>query len=237
MHKSEHTLFTRARSSCKQNTLCTKSLIKLQLSPWCHMDIIFDQCPCYVSGPGNSSVALLSMEGLRAFRFHQKYLNLCSEDERRSYGFGTTWGWIINDRILIFGWTNPLIFIQHTNSTCLSMFELNWNSINLILRFLKSAEDVFFFMLNGQHYFTVILVLHLCIFPLAEAEARNNCQENVSVFVHLHELIATSWWTVLWLPQSGQMRISHKRGLSGWQLIPNKTSRLRNSGPGCWLHN
>ncbi len=32
----------------------------------------------------------LSMEGQRALRFHQKYLNLCSEDERSSYGFGTT---------------------------------------------------------------------------------------------------------------------------------------------------
>jgi len=27
-----------------------------------------------------------------ALRFHQKYLNLCSEDERRSYGVGTTLG-------------------------------------------------------------------------------------------------------------------------------------------------
>ncbi len=39
---------------------------------------------------------------------HQKYLNLCSENEQRSYRFGTTWGWVINDRIFIFGWTIPL---------------------------------------------------------------------------------------------------------------------------------
>ncbi len=44
----------------------------------------------------------------RALRFHQKHLNLCSEDERRSYGFGTTCGWVINDIIFILGWTNPL---------------------------------------------------------------------------------------------------------------------------------
>ncbi len=31
-------------------------------------------------------------EGQRALRFKQKYLNLCSKDERRSYGFGTTSG-------------------------------------------------------------------------------------------------------------------------------------------------
>ncbi len=25
-----------------------------------------------------------------------------------AYRFGTTWGWVINDRILILGWTNPV---------------------------------------------------------------------------------------------------------------------------------
>ncbi len=37
---------------------------------------------------------------------------LCSEDERRSYGFGMTWGWVINDRIFIFGWIIPLMWIS-----------------------------------------------------------------------------------------------------------------------------
>ncbi len=27
---------------------------------------------------------------------------------RRCYGFGTTWGWVINDRIFILGWSIPL---------------------------------------------------------------------------------------------------------------------------------
>ncbi len=40
----------------------------------------------------NVSVALLSIQGQKALRFPQKYLHLCSEDEWRSYGFGTTWG-------------------------------------------------------------------------------------------------------------------------------------------------
>ncbi len=54
--------------------------------------------------------------GTGHLRFHQKYLNLCSKDERRSYGFGMTWGWVINDRIFIFGWTNTLswyLFLQY----------------------------------------------------------------------------------------------------------------------------
>ncbi len=57
---------------------------------------------------GTFQVVLLSMEGLRALRFKQKYLNLCSDDERRSYWFGTTSGWVIKEVIFIFGWTNPL---------------------------------------------------------------------------------------------------------------------------------
>ncbi len=43
-----------------------------------------------ISGPGNIAVLLLFMQGQKGLGFNQKYLNLCSEDERRSYGFGTT---------------------------------------------------------------------------------------------------------------------------------------------------
>ncbi len=56
----------------------------------------------------NVMVVLLSMQDQKALGFHQKYLNLCSEDERRSYGFEITRGCVINDRIFIFGWTIPL---------------------------------------------------------------------------------------------------------------------------------
>ncbi len=38
----------------------------------------------------NISVALLSIQGQKALECHQKYLYLCSEDERRSYGLRTT---------------------------------------------------------------------------------------------------------------------------------------------------
>ncbi len=61
--------------------------------------------------------SLLSMEGQRALGIHQKYLNLCSEDERRSYRFGTTWGWVINDRIFIFGRTIPLNMVSTVTNT------------------------------------------------------------------------------------------------------------------------
>ncbi len=64
----------------------SRSFIKLQLNLMSHG--LFFRCPCCVSG--NISVALQSIKGLRALGFNQKYLNLCSEDERRSYWFGMT---------------------------------------------------------------------------------------------------------------------------------------------------
>ncbi len=73
---------------------------------WCHI-LTMSLLPFWAL---NVSVALLSMEGQKALGFHQKYLNLCSEDERRSESFGTTWGWVINNRIFIFGWTIPFVF-------------------------------------------------------------------------------------------------------------------------------
>ncbi len=41
--------------------------------------------------------------------FHQWYLNLCSKDEQRSYGFRMTRGWVPNDRIFILEWTVSIL--------------------------------------------------------------------------------------------------------------------------------
>ncbi len=54
------------------------------------MDYFNDDLTMF-SGPENISVTLLSMEGQKAPGFHKKMkIKLCSKDERRSYGFGTT---------------------------------------------------------------------------------------------------------------------------------------------------
>ncbi len=59
----------------------------------------------------NVVVALLSMEGSEAIEFHQKYLNLCSEDERWFYGF-----WIIINDNFIFGVNYPFKFnVSHSD--------------------------------------------------------------------------------------------------------------------------
>ncbi len=43
------------------------------------------------------------------FLHSSEYLPLCSAEQTHSYRFGTTWGWVNDDRIFIFGWTIPLI--------------------------------------------------------------------------------------------------------------------------------
>ncbi len=47
---------------------------------------------------------------------YYKYLPLCSAEQRHSYRFGTTWGWV-NEIIFIFGWTIPLrpVHTKHDN--------------------------------------------------------------------------------------------------------------------------
>ncbi len=82
----------------------SRSFIKLCLNHWCHR-LFHSLLPFWAL---NVVVVLLSMEGQKTLGFYQKYLNLCSEGERRSYGFGTTWGWVINDWVFIFVWTMPL---------------------------------------------------------------------------------------------------------------------------------
>ncbi len=94
--------------ACFVHKRYSRSFIRLRLSPWCHMDYFNDVLLRFWAL--NVSVALRSMEGQKALGLQQNIF-MCSEAERRSYGFGTTWRWVINDRIFrifIFGWNIPL---------------------------------------------------------------------------------------------------------------------------------
>ncbi len=55
------------------------------------------------------------------YKLSSKYLPLCSAEQRNAYRFGTTWGWVNDDRIFIFGWTIPLsstgIFVTIAKNT------------------------------------------------------------------------------------------------------------------------
>ncbi len=126
-------------------------------------------CPCYVSGPGDIAVALLSMESQRALGFNQKYLNLCSEDEQMSYGFGTTWGWVINDCIFVFGWTFPLIngcqfryFISQKTSSVACVGNVSWtpefcNRQQSVPTCQSKAPEMVCLISNGVYMAPVIL--------------------------------------------------------------------------------
>ncbi len=81
----------------------SRSFIKLQLDHWWHMDCFIDVLTTFLGLEYGSCIAVYA---------GSESSNLCSEDEWKSCGFGTTWGWVINDRFFIFGWTNPL------NDTC-----------------------------------------------------------------------------------------------------------------------
>ncbi len=94
---------------------------------WCHMDCFTD--------------VLTTFLDLGTLLFHQKFLNLSSEDEQTSYGFGTTWGWVINYTIFILGWTNPLnaLFTDLKHSVCLKKYWVNilWPEKKLCIGLLK----------------------------------------------------------------------------------------------------
>ncbi len=61
-----------------------------------------------------------------AYKLSSKYLSVCSAEQRHSYRFGTTWGWVNHDRNVIFGWT----LFNHTSH----YFNINWIGSRIILK-------------------------------------------------------------------------------------------------------
>ncbi len=96
---------------------------------------------------------LLSMEGQRALGFHQKYLNLCSEDERRSYGFGTMsiynsylfenyYKVILKLYSLPFGGLRSVFFYTFIQQEALNEFNLYFKINVVCLNFLFTKESL-----------------------------------------------------------------------------------------------
>ncbi len=75
---------------------------------------------------------------LLCFPHSSEYLPLCSAEQRHSYRFGTTWGWVNDDRIFIFGWTIPLttMYLHQKISTMylLCSYCCYWYGIQVRLR-------------------------------------------------------------------------------------------------------
>ncbi len=92
----------------------SRSFVKLWLNHWCHMDYFTNVLATFLD-----PVALLSTEGQRALRFYfyPKYLNLCSEDERRPYGFAeSTWKPYLSKSTETLQWKLLHYTLQVTNS-------------------------------------------------------------------------------------------------------------------------
>ncbi len=100
--KNVETLDTTMGHHCAAASITTKRNPKVDLGKCVQM---YRAPFLYLPGAPNSLNPPLRVSALG---FHQKYLNLCSKDEWRSYWFRTTWGWVINDRMFMFGWTIPL---------------------------------------------------------------------------------------------------------------------------------
>ncbi len=84
-----------------------RSFVKLWLNHWCHINYFTDLLATFLDVVHVNSTAVygrvrqLSECIKNIFIFVPKMI-------LRSYGFGTTWGWVINDTIFILGWSNPL---------------------------------------------------------------------------------------------------------------------------------
>ncbi len=110
-----------------------------------------------------------------ALRFHQKYLNLCSEDEQGSYGFETTQGWVINDIIKIFGRNLPLNpFLKFD---CKLPFRLHSDCIQPMDR-TKFCPSNFFFCLSDNSYhlnsINISLYVTICCYIHSIATSTQN---------------------------------------------------------------
>ncbi len=62
---------------------------------------------------GSRKKILWKSLGTNCLVTHSSKWHLCSTEERNSFRFKTTWEWINDDRIFIFGRTIPLMLIKH----------------------------------------------------------------------------------------------------------------------------
>ncbi len=93
------------------------SFVKWRLNP-CQMYYFTDLLAMFLDVDRVNYIAVYRRS--ESSRNSSKYLHLCYEDERRPYGFGTTWGWVINDRIFILAelslWVITFFFLSfHSN--------------------------------------------------------------------------------------------------------------------------
>ncbi len=113
----------------KQHRLRSASVRMLNVK---NADYVLTSLLCFWAWEHRSCIAVYAGSGSSRISSKISY----SVDERRSYRFGTTWGGVINDRICIFGWVNPLIMESVVQWRTLKSMELffKYSSHNVLLR-------------------------------------------------------------------------------------------------------
>ncbi len=87
------------------HTKYSRGFVRLRLNHWCHLDYFTNLIAMFLSLDCVNYIAVYGKD--RELSEFIKNILICfSKDERRSYRFWTTWGWVINARF--FGWTIPL---------------------------------------------------------------------------------------------------------------------------------
>ncbi len=87
------------------------------------------------------------------YKLSSKYLPWCSAEQRHSYRFGTTWGWVNDDRIFIFRWTIPLMshWIIHSNKWFKTLIHSGTNYI-WVSNWIIQPTDLFKVLINLVQY-------------------------------------------------------------------------------------
>ncbi len=75
----------RSREYHNRHNKYSRSFITLRLNYWCHMDY-GHRYSYYLSGPWMRQLRCCLYKARKLSDFIKKYVNLCSKDERRSYG-------------------------------------------------------------------------------------------------------------------------------------------------------
>ncbi len=139
-----HLRFNLDFTKLRENSLCTeKTKIMTLFNNACH-----DAC---VSLLNKVNCFLCRVRKLSDFIKNIFFF----KDNRRSYRFGTTWRWVINDRSFIFGWTIPLIILEtHWN---LDMADMYFVHERLFIRRIRnlhkiSISSIWHDMLNHKIY-------------------------------------------------------------------------------------
>ncbi len=94
------------------------------------------------------------------YKLSSEYLPLCSAEQRHSYRFRTTWGWVNDDRISIFGWTIPLKSALQLHLDCFIFNPVLVASRAEIMKFVSLSKYIWTWL---TVYYNIYLKLDMCV--------------------------------------------------------------------------